>query len=388
MLSASPRPRRLVLAFLLPALLPGLSACGEGEGPYVIEEVRERDADQPPTPAGMSDAERLGLVRGDPHAGMAGDPHGGMGGDPSAAARSLFAWDAPEDWEPIAPTMGQIAAFRLGGHEDAVASLSLLSGRGGGVLANVNRWRGQLGLDPVTDEAVAALPRRGLLGRDAVFVDVEGAYKGMGPEVRIESARLIGAILTLPQATVFVKLIGPVEIVEGERSRFEAFLDSITFGRRPDAARGTPVPADPETAPITWDAPEGWVEQPGSPSRAVTFRPAGSAETECSLTVLPGSAGGVAANINRWRSQMGQEPMTEVEFTALPRLTLDGTSAVLTVVRGHYRGMGEANTPEAMLLGLVWPRDEDTVFVKMTGPATEVEQEEANFRAFCNSLGG
>ena len=30
-----------------------------------------------------------------------------------------------------------------------------------------------------------------------------------------------------------------------------------------------------------------------------------------------------------------------------------------------------------MLLGLVCPRDEDTVFVKMTGPASEVGPEEA-----------
>ena len=118
----------------------------------------------------------------------------------------------------------------------------------------------------------------------------------------------------------------------------------------------------------------------------MTLRPEGAKEAECYVTVLSGRAGGVGANVNLWREQMGQPPLGEAEFAALRRLPMLGTAGVYVRVEGRYRGKVDEQVEEAMLLGVVCVLDEGTVFVKMTGPTAEVAPEEERFLAFCRSL--
>ena len=59
-------------------------------------------------------------------------------------------WTVPSGWQE-----GQLAQFLVakyviaGADGTAAVNVSSLAGDGGGLLANVNRWRGQLGLPPV-----------------------------------------------------------------------------------------------------------------------------------------------------------------------------------------------------------------------------------------------
>ncbi|CAN5207953.1 hypothetical protein BH23VER1_BH23VER1_10240 [soil metagenome] len=139
--------------------------------------------------------------------------------------------------------------------------------------------------------------------------------------------------------------------------------------------------------PFRWETPDGWVAQPSSRLRVLDFRIGSEGEGEAYLTALPGGGGGIAANVNRWRQQMGLEAATPEEIAALPERTLLGGSAAYVDLAGDFTGMGDQEAKEDYrLLGLIQENSGFTFFVKLTGPAELVESEEANFATFAESI--
>jgi hypothetical protein len=106
--------------------------------------------------------------------------------------------------------------------------VTVLSGRAGGLRANVERWYREMGLSPPTEEALAALPRAAALGAEGVLVALEGAFSGPGSAAPREGWGLLGLVLERAQGSVFVKMTGPAEEVRAERARFLAFCASLS----------------------------------------------------------------------------------------------------------------------------------------------------------------
>jgi hypothetical protein len=120
--------------------------------------------------------------------------------------------------------------------------------------------------------------------------------------------------------------------------------------------------------------------------RVVTLAPDGRTDTECYVTVLGGSAGGMLANVNRWLQQIGQQPLSAEAVGALPTIAVLGRSAPLVEAYGTFRGMSGPAQDGAGLVGVVCVLADRTVFVKLTGPAGVLRQERDRFLAFCDSL--
>lgn len=139
---------------------------------------------------------------------------------------------------------------------------------------------------------------------------------------------------------------------------------------------------------LVYTTPEGWTEKPGSMMRDVNFTFGPNGEGECYIARLPGAGGGLAANVNRWRSQMGAAPLSESEITALPTRPLFGQPAHFVSVDGTFSpGMGSSQTfPDYRLIGVILSGEAGAVFVKMTGPKALVEQNAAAFDQFVSSL--
>ncbi len=97
------------------------------------------------------------------------------------------------------------------------------------------------------------------------------------------------------------------------------------------------VPAGASKAGLTWDKPEGWVEEtPSSSMRRAQYRvPAESGDGECVVFYFgPGQGGGAQANADRWAGQFEQpdgRPSTEVMETR----TVTVERYVDSVHRGH-----------------------------------------------------
>ncbi|KAB2640820.1 MAG: hypothetical protein DVB25_03510 [Verrucomicrobia bacterium] len=98
-------------------------------------------------------------------------------------------------------------------------AISHFPGDVGGDLANVNRWRQQLGLAPV--EAAALPPLVTQLSADSVnfaLIDATGA-----------DTRLVAAWTRHGADTWFFKFSGPAAWVGEQKAKFTAFIESVRF---------------------------------------------------------------------------------------------------------------------------------------------------------------
>lgn len=313
-----------------------------------------------------------------------------------------FIWDTPEGWTAKAPTSMRVANFQVGETSEAECYLTVLAGMGGGLVSNVNRWREQIGLPPQSEAEILALPQRLLFGNEATIIELEGAFKGMG-DVAEAGYGLLGAILSMSEGTLFVKLTGPIETVRANRAEFDQFCDSLDK-KMPGAPEhdhapraGQPQPGEtPAASPagttsassggLAWDAPNGWEEQPARSMRVVSYQIGTVSGSECYITVLGGDAGGVEANINRWHTQVGSEELSPAEIADLPMLSILDVPSPWMEAYGDFSGMGAEDQSDAGILGAICNLGDQTLFIKMLGSSELLKAERTNFIQFCESL--
>jgi hypothetical protein len=100
------------------------------------------------------------------------------------------------------------------------ASVVVLPGPAGGELANVNRWRGQIGLAPL-DEAGLAKARKVMKTR-AGPLKVYDFTSEAAPR-----SRLVAGLTEVAGETWFVKMTGDADAVGAARSDFMKLLGSL-----------------------------------------------------------------------------------------------------------------------------------------------------------------
>lgn len=367
------RNRCVMLTAVLAAVLGG---CGGEDGTESFSEVRTVKAPE------LQTADQSAV---NPHAG------GTMPLQPSSG--ESLQWTVPEGWVELNPSSMRIANLGIEGESSVECYVTRLSGAAGGLDANLNRWRGQLSLPPYTAEEISALPTMEILGDDAVLAEMEGTYSGMGGSAPQDGFALFGAVAQAGGASYFVKMTGPSDVLQRERENFKIFCTSLNLGSGaamasvPDAQTdphaGLTNPGVQPAASLQWTAPASWNQMPDRPMRVATFTVNGA---ECYVATLSGRAGGAAANINRWRTQMGAAPLSPDDLAALATITVLGKPSPLVDVSGAYTGMDGSQTSDAMLLGVVREDEIESVFIKMTGPKDAVLAERENFVAFCESL--
>jgi hypothetical protein len=148
-------------------------------------------------------------------------------------------YDPPPRWQkqPVGPgTLNRVDQYRLpaaAGSQDG--ELAILTGIGGGLEANVQRWRGQFTTaagQPVPDDAFHR-ETFDVNGLKVTFVDVTGRYAGaaMGMGSAAESTpedyRMLAAIVETSGAPWFLKAIGPAPTMAASRDEFMAFLKTV-----------------------------------------------------------------------------------------------------------------------------------------------------------------
>lgn len=160
-----------------------------------------------------------------PAAVPAGPASGGTMASTAVATASGadLTWSAPADWKTkpgSAMRKGSYTVTAEGVAGEADLSITAFPGAVGGDLANLNRWRGQLQLAPVSqaefDTAVQRLQRNGL---EIIVADIGGTGAG--------AQRILGAMVPYGGATWFFKLMGPDAVVTKQKPAFLAFLDTV-----------------------------------------------------------------------------------------------------------------------------------------------------------------
>jgi len=133
-----------------------------------------------------------------------------------------YAWTAPEGWESQPPSSMRIASYLVPhGTEQGDLSVIRLAGVAGGPLNNLNRWRGQLGLDPVAEGSPEAGGRtvETPAGTFTCWTLINGEPVNQG--------MLVG-MLFVGDHSMFVKLTGSPDLVTAVENQFTSYLESFT----------------------------------------------------------------------------------------------------------------------------------------------------------------
>src|SRR5207244_13070535 len=122
-----------------------------------------------------------------------------------------FKYTLPQGWElDSTPRAMRIATFRVSdGNQVAEVAVSSFPGAVGGKLANVNRWREQMGLAKIGENDLGRETQElDVAGEKAYLVDASQPEPGSGPRQRMLAVGLPHA-----GATWLFKMTGPADLV-------------------------------------------------------------------------------------------------------------------------------------------------------------------------------
>lgn len=284
---------------------------------------------------------------------------------PGARSRPRLTWTLPKGWQQTDPGQVSVANFIVksttGEASINITPMPNLAGREPMV---VNMWREQLGQAPLREEEVAA----------ALTPADIGGETGHLFELTDDKRHIVTAMLHRADGSWFFKLAGDAATVAEKKPEFVTFLKSIQF---PEAT--TAAPDNASLTAFNWRVPEGWQKAaPGQMQVAKFVVEGGDAKkSEVTVSIFPNDTGGTLANVNRWRKQIGLEPIDESALkTVVTPLDPNTPDAVLADL---------ANENGRRLLGAIVPRGGQWFFYKMLGDAELVAQQREGFIAFANS---
>ena len=131
-------------------------------------------------------------------------------------------WDAPEHWERKPATQMRVGNYAVSNEAGEALDFSITSfpGEVGGILANVNRWLGQVGMSPTDEQGLSQyLSDRMIDEKPAKLVLAES-----------DEQALCAAILLHKGRSWFLKLMGDVNLARAEKENFLGLIDSFCLG--------------------------------------------------------------------------------------------------------------------------------------------------------------
>ena len=132
-----------------------------------------------------------------------------------------ISWQLPEGWKlDDKPVAMRFATILIPAEPKPLQlTVSRFPGDVGGTLANVNRWRMQIGLSPLGEADLAKeLKEVETSGQKAKVADMHNPQN---------KQRLIGVILPGGQETWFFKVTGTSDTVEPHKEKLMTFLKSV-----------------------------------------------------------------------------------------------------------------------------------------------------------------
>lgn len=140
---------------------------------------------------------------------------------------------------------------------------------------------------------------------------------------------------------------------------------------------GTAVPTA-EGRDLQWTAPDTWQVKSGSSIRKGSYRvSAANSEADLAITAFPGATGGLEANLNRWRSQVGLAPLPGAELlAATEKFDTNGLQFIVIDCRGSTN----------RLLGAIVQYGGNSWFFKLLGPDATVAAAKADYLKFLHSV--
>lgn len=141
------------------------------------------------------------------------------------AATPTPKWSAPAEWVPQALTVTRKGSWifppNTGADNQAEISVTVFQGNLGGLLANVRRWRGRVGMTTDVSDDV--------LNHDVTNFAIDGRQTSLVSLDGPSGQSLDGALVIMPDRVWSFVLFGSTPVVKAQRSNFRAFLDSVKW---------------------------------------------------------------------------------------------------------------------------------------------------------------
>ena len=284
-----------------------------------------------------------------------------------SADRDAIHWSVPQGWrEDRTPREFRLTTFFADSGKVEI-SVSAFAGAAGGISANINRWRSQLQLQPLSESVI-----------DHTLEMVEGSE----PLVRVfdetNGQRIVAAIVAPGDGqTWFIKAMGTPDSIGGVRQSLVEFATSLRLANT-GKVNSAPSPTQSSTmnsavagngtgaverAVAAWSAPGHWRrEQTNSQMVAAVW----ATDSGCRVTLTPLRRDAMTAisGINMWRSQIGLPVVGNLAEADLEHFS--DTASLFDAVAED----GEQRIVAAIVQGPV-----QNWYIKLTGSATEVDEE-------------
>ena len=147
----------------------------------------------------------------------------------AAPEGAAIRWEVPAGWKQVPGSGMRFATLQMSEEDPALALTVIpLAGQSGSLVANVNRWEGQLGLPSTPEAQLSKVVQRVEAGGVKIdVVDLTGVEQEGGRQ------RILGAIVPHEGRVWFFKTTGPAEKMGKQKEKFDQFIRSIRFGAAP-----------------------------------------------------------------------------------------------------------------------------------------------------------
>ena len=313
--------------------------------------------------------------------------------------------DAAAGWQEIQPEKMRVASYRITeGDKTAEMAVIPLPGVGKIELRSVNMWREELGLEELTSEQLKEQAQTVAVGdTKGLMVHLTGERGGQsGP-----STGILGAVAERGNITWFIKMAGDQDLVAKQKDNFVAYLKSLEFHEgghdHQSTARAEAAPAEkptqlaqapsaenpvstnteksPEGTKPNFEAPESWkAKAPGQMVQSAYNIEGDSGQAEVTVSKFPGAVGGMVANIQRWRGQLGLAPGSAEEAQRSAEMIEVGGKKESYLV--DLKGTNARTSKPARMVAVGVPYQGETWFFKLMGDEAVVSKEKDAFVRF------
>ncbi|MDQ8182453.1 hypothetical protein [Pelagicoccus sp. SDUM812005] len=305
---------------------------------------------------------------------------------PSQPQTDPIAWTPAAHWKELPPTQ-----FRKGNYlytdpaGSAEITVTAFPGDTGGLLANANRWLRQASLPEITEEELAKITVEvDLADKATAFVlDLKASAKAQS------SNRVYAAVVPYQGQSWFFKMSGPYSTVQSQIPAFSAFLRGLRFGE--DAASANSIPGHnhgEHLGDLAFTAPAGWVESPGNSIRIASYTivKEGYPPADFAITSFPGDTGGLVANVNRWRGQIGLAPWSPAQVQAAVQTLKNPAGLEFKVFELKPDSNSENSVSDEWIRVAIMEKGGKSWFFKLKGDAVLVDLQRDEFKSLLQSV--
>ncbi len=310
-------------------------------------------------------------------------------------AQPEVTYTVPAGWHDEGAGQMRVAGFSIRGASNQMAQVAItpLPGMDGREALIVNMWRQQVGMPELAEaEAAEQLKSVEVGGEPAKMFEING-QSASGAEMRI-----VTVMLHRGANSWFFKLQGDGELVEAEKPKFLQFLQSVKIeaAPSPELPAGHPPLIMPgavtEQRPPklrqggpTWTIPAGWKEIDGGQFLFTKFIIVGEAGEQAAVNVStsPGDGGGLVANVNRWRGQLGLSPWSDAEVERQAR-KIETSAGAATLI--EMSGTDARPQKPTLTVAAIVPQNGATWFYKLMGDEKLVQAQKEAFAAFVKGV--